>query len=201
MRLIIMGPPGAGKGTQAEALAERIGGAHISTGDIFRANVKEQTELGQTAQRYMDAGEYVPDEVTNGMVKERISQDDAESFILDGYPRTVDQVDRLDAILAELGRPLDVVLALVVDPEELIARLLKRAETSGRADDTEEVIRHRQEVYSAETAPLLQTYSKRGLLREVDGMGDVDEIAERIDRALEAPGVLDAPPPAGTFEA
>jgi adenylate kinase len=186
MRLILMGPPGAGKGTQAEALAEKIGGAHISTGDIFRANVKDQTELGQTAQRYMDAGEYVPDEVTNAMVKDRLSRDDAESFILDGYPRTVDQVETLDAMLADLGRPLDVVLALVVDQEELIGRLLKRAETSGRADDTEEVIRHRQKVYAAETAPLLEVYGERGLLREVDGMGDVDEITQRIDDALGA---------------
>ncbi len=184
MRLIIMGPPGAGKGTQAEALADRIGGAHISTGDIFRANVKDQTELGRTAQRYMDAGEYVPDEVTNEMVKERISRDDADSFILDGYPRTVDQVETLDAMLVELQRPLDVVIALVVDAEELIGRLLKRAETSGRTDDTEEVIRHRQAVYSAETSPLLEVYSSRGLLREVDGMGDIDEIAQRIDDAL-----------------
>jgi adenylate kinase len=195
MRLILMGPPGAGKGTQAEALAEKIGGAHISTGDIFRANVKDQTELGQTAQRYMDAGEYVPDEVTNAMVKDRLSRDDAESFILDGYPRTVDQVETLDAMLADLGRPLDVVLALVVDQEELIGRLLKRAETSGRADDTEEVIRHRQKVYAAETAPLLEVYGERGLLREVDGMGDVDEIARRIASALEsppAPGALGA---------
>jgi adenylate kinase len=185
-RLILMGPPGAGKGTQAVALAERIGAAHISTGDIFRANVKEQTELGRAAQRFMDAGEYVPDEITNDMVRDRISREDADSFILDGYPRTVDQVETLDGMLAELGRPLDVVVALVVDPEELIGRLLKRAETSGRADDTEEVIRHRQEVYSAETAPLLKIYGERGLLREVDGMGDVDEIAQRIDRALEA---------------
>jgi adenylate kinase len=185
-RLVLMGPPGAGKGTQAESLAERIDAAHISTGDIFRANVKEQTELGRTAQRYMDAGEYVPDEVTNAMVRDRISRVDAESFILDGYPRTVDQVETLDTMLAELDRPLDVVLALVVDPEELIGRLLKRAETSGRADDTEEVIRHRQDVYAAETAPLLKIYGERGLLREVDGMGDVDEIAARIDSALEA---------------
>jgi adenylate kinase len=194
-RLVIMGPPGAGKGTQAESLAKRLGAAHISTGDIFRANVKDQTELGQTAQRYMDAGEYVPDEVTNAMVKERLSHDDAESFILDGYPRTVDQVDTLDEMLDDLGRPLDVVLALVVDPEELIARLLKRSETSGRADDTEEVIRHRQEIYSAETAPLVKVYGERGLLREVDGMGDVEEIARRIDSALEAlpaPGAREA---------
>ncbi len=184
MRLVLMGPPGAGKGTQAESLAERIGAAHISTGDIFRANVKDQTELGRTAQRYMDAGEYVPDEVTNAMVKDRLAGDDAESFILDGYPRTTDQVKTLDDMLAELGRPLDVVLALVVDSEELIARLLKRAETSGRTDDTEDVIRHRQEVYTAETSPLLEIYSERGLLREVDGMGEIDEVARRIDDAL-----------------
>jgi adenylate kinase len=185
MRLLIMGPPGAGKGTQAVGLAERIGGAHISTGDIFRANVRDQTELGQTAQRYMDAGEYVPDEVTNAMVKDRLAQDDAkEAFILDGYPRTVDQVAKLDTILAELGQRLDGVIELVVDPEELIQRLLKRAETSGRADDTEDVIRHRQEVYTAETAPLLEVYGSRGLLIEVDGVGDIDEVAKRIDAVL-----------------
>ena len=186
MRLLIMGPPGAGKGTQAVALAERIGGAHVSTGDIFRANVKDQTELGRTAQEYMDAGRYVPDEVTNAMVEDRLAHDDVrDAFILDGYPRTLDQVDTLDAILADLGVQLDGVVSLVVDTEEVIARLLKRAETSGRADDTEDVIRHRQEVYAAETAPLLQVYSERGLLREVDGMGGVDEVAARIDAALE----------------
>ncbi len=185
MRLLIMGPPGAGKGTQAVALAERVGGAHISTGDIFRANVQEQTDLGREAQRYMDAGEYVPDEVTNAMVRDRLAQDDArDAFILDGYPRTLDQVSTLDAILSELGTELDGVVELVVDPEELIARLLKRAETSGRSDDTEEVIRHRQEVYTAETAPLLDVYGQRGLLHKVDGVGDVDEVASRIDAAL-----------------
>jgi adenylate kinase len=187
MRLLIMGPPGAGKGTQAVSLAERIGGAHISTGDIFRANVRDQTELGQAAQRYMDAGEYVPDEVTNAMVKDRLAQDDArEAFILDGYPRTVDQVSTLDGILDELGTKLDGVIELVVDPEELIQRLLKRAETSGRADDTEDVIRHRQEVYTAETAPLLEVYGSRGIVFKVDGMGDVDEVTRRIDAALPA---------------
>jgi len=185
MRLIIMGPPGAGKGTQAVTLAARLGGAHISTGDIFRFNVSEQTELGVSAQRYMDAGEYVPDEITNAMVKDRLAQDDAgEAFILDGYPRTVDQVGTLDGILAEMGTKLDGVLALVVDPEELIQRLLKRAETSGRADDTEAVIRHRQEVYTHETSPLLEVYGSRGLLIEVDGMGDADEVRRRIVDAL-----------------
>lgn len=180
-----MGPPGAGKGTQAVALAERIGGAHISTGDIFRANVRDQTELGRRAQQYMDAGEYVPDEVTNAMVRDRLAQDDArEAFILDGYPRTVDQVATLDGILDSLGTKLDGVIELVVDPEELIQRLLKRAETSGRADDTEDVIRHRQEVYTAETAPLLKVYGERGIVLEVDGMGDVDEVTRRIDAAL-----------------
>lgn len=186
MRLLIMGPPGAGKGTQAVALAERIGGAHISTGDIFRANVRDQTELGRRAQQYMDAGEYVPDEVTNAMVRDRLAQDDArEAFILDGYPRTVDQVATLDGILEGLGTKLDGVIELVVDPEELIQRLLKRAETSGRADDTEDVIRHRQEVYTAETAPLLKVYRERGVVLEVDGMGEMDEVTRRIDAALQ----------------
>ena len=180
-----MGPPGAGKGTQAATLASLIGGAHISTGDIFRANVEQQTELGQAAQRYMDAGEYVPDEITNAMVKDRLTHDDArEAFILDGYPRTVDQVDTLDGILAELGSKLDGVISLVVNPEELIQRLLKRAETSGRADDTEQVIRHRQEVYTNETAPLLAVYRERGLVIEVDGMGGTDEVGQRIVDAL-----------------
>ena len=149
--------------------------------------MQQQTELGKVAQRFMDAGEYVPDEVTNAMVEDRLSQEDArEAFILDGYPRTVDQVDTLDRILDGFGTKLDGVLELVVDPEELIQRLLKRAETSGRADDTEEVIRHRQEVYTAETAPLLEVYGARGLVIEVDGMGNVDEVTRRIDAALPA---------------
>lgn len=184
-RLVIMGPPGAGKGTQATALAARINGAHISTGDIFRANVAQQTELGVLAKRYMDAGEYVPDEVTNAMVKDRLSQPDArESFLLDGYPRTLDQVHTLDGILAELGTRLDGVIALTVDSEELISRLLKRAQDSGRSDDTEDVIRHRQEVYVAETAPLLDVYRERGILAEVDGMGSVEDVEARIAAVL-----------------
>jgi len=185
MRLLIMGPPGAGKGTQAVGLAQRIGGAHISTGDIFRANVSQGTELGVLAKQYMDAGKYVPDEVTNAMVKDRLAQGDArDAFVLDGYPRTLDQVETLDAILADLGSQLDAVVVLTVDHEELIARLLKRAETSGRSDDTEEVIRERQDVYVAETEPLLPVYRDRGLLREVDGMGSIDEVSARIDAVL-----------------
>jgi len=184
-RILIMGPPGAGKGTQAVGLAQRIGGAHISTGDIFRENVANETELGKTAKQYMDAGKYVPDEITNAMVRDRLKQPDAESFVLDGYPRTADQVDELDSILSDMGARLDAVLLLVVsDREELVQRMIKRAETSGRADDTEEVIRHRQDVYNQETAALVPIYRERGLLREVDGIGDIDEIARRIDTAL-----------------
>jgi adenylate kinase len=187
MRLILMGPPGAGKGTQAVGLAERIDGVHISTGDIFRANVAEQTELGKKAQEFMDAGKYVPDEITNAMVRDRLGQADAASFVLDGYPRTADQVDELDDILAGLGAKLDGVISIVVpDREELVQRMIKRAETSGRADDTEEVIRHRQDVYDSETAALVPLYSARGLVHEVDGVGTIDEVAARIGAAVDA---------------
>lgn len=181
-----MGPPGAGKGTQAVGLAERIGGAHISTGDIFRENVANETELGQSAKRYMDAGRYVPDEVTNAMVRSRLAEPDAAAFVLDGYPRTADQVEELDDILDSLGAKLDAVVLLTVpDREELVARMVKRAETSGRADDTEEVIRRRQDVYEAETAALVPIYRERGILHEIDGIGGIDEVAERINTALD----------------
>jgi adenylate kinase len=181
MRLLIMGPPGAGKGTQAVDLAARVGGAHISTGDIFRANVSAGTPLGLEAKKYMDAGQYVPDSVTNNMVRDRLAQDDAQAFVLDGYPRTADQVTELDGILADLGAKLDGVIELVVaDREELVQRMIKRAETSGRADDTEEVIRHRQDVYDQETAALVPIYRERGLLHEVDGIGSIEEVAKRI---------------------
>jgi adenylate kinase len=185
MRVLFMGPPGAGKGTQAALVAEHFGIPQISTGDIFRANAAAGTELGVIAKRYMKAGEYVPDEVTNDMVRARLGEPDArQGFLLDGYPRTVDQVARLDEMLAELGTSLDGVIVLRVDREELIARLLERARTSGRADDTEDVIRYRQEVYAEQTAPLLSLYSERGLVVEVDGHGTVDEVAERIWNAL-----------------
>ena len=187
MRMIFMGPPGAGKGTQAAVVAERFGIPAISTGDIFRANVGEGTPLGLEAKRYMDAGEYVPDSVTNNMVRDRLAQPDAEpGFLLDGYPRTLAQVEELDGMLAASGTALDAVVVLTVDSEELVQRLLKRAETSGRSDDTEEVIRHRQDVYTEQTAPLIDVYRERGLLLEVDGLGEVPEVSERIFAVLDA---------------
>jgi adenylate kinase len=185
MRLILMGPPGAGKGTQAKYVAERFGVPAISTGDIFRANVSQGTELGVEAKRYMDAGEYVPDEVTNLMVRNRIDEDDATpGFLLDGYPRTLAQVDELDGMIKHTGHALDAVVVLTVNSEELIARLLQRAKTEGRADDTEDVIRRRQEVYVEQTEPLIEVYRERGMLIEVDGLGEIDEVTERIFGAL-----------------
>lgn len=189
MRMIFMGPPGAGKGTQASVVAGRFGVPAISTGDIFRANVSEGTPLGLEAKRYMDAGEYVPDSVTNEMVRNRIAEPDAEpGFLLDGYPRTLAQVEELDGMLADAGQALDAVVVLTVDAEELVQRLLKRAETSGRSDDTEDVIRHRQDVYTEQTAPLIDVYRDRGLLLEVDGLGEVDEVSARILAALDGRG-------------
>jgi adenylate kinase len=185
MRVVFMGPPGAGKGTQAVILAGSLGVPHVSTGDLFRANVGGGTPLGLEAKKYMDAGEYVPDSVTNGMVRDRIGQADCVSgFLLDGYPRTVDQVGELDAMLAAQGHALDHVLELTVDTDEVVTRLLERARVSGRSDDTEEVIRRRLEVYAEQTAPLTEVYGSRGLLIRVDGMGEIDEVSARIAAAL-----------------
>jgi adenylate kinase len=186
MRLIIMGPPGAGKGTQAKYIAEHFGIPAISTGDIFRANVADGTPLGKEAQRYMDAGEYVPDEITNSMVRNRIGEPDAEpGFLLDGYPRTVAQVAELDQMIASTGHRLDAAVVLTADADEVVARLLQRAEVEGRADDSEDVIRRRQEVYAEQTAPLIDVYRERGLLVEVDGMGEVADVTRRIFDALD----------------
>lgn len=182
-----MGPPGAGKGTQAVKVAEKLSIPAISTGDIFRANVSEGTPLGIEAKRYMDAGEYVPDEVTNSMVRNRISEPDAAAgFLLDGYPRTLAQVDELDGMLATTGTEIDLVVVLTADQDELVARLLQRAQIEGRADDTEAVIRRRQEVYLEQTEPLLQVYRNRGKLVEVDGMGSVADVTARLFAALPA---------------
>jgi adenylate kinase len=186
MRLILMGPPGAGKGTQAKFVADHFGVPAISTGDIFRANVSEGTPLGVEAKKFMDAGEYVPDEVTNQMVRNRIAEPDADpGFLLDGYPRTLAQVEELDAMIADTGHQLDAVVVITVDQDELVHRLLARAQTEGRADDTEEVIRRRQEIYRAETEPLIAVYKGRGLVHEVDGMGEVEDVTKRIFEALD----------------
>jgi adenylate kinase len=184
--MLIMGPPGAGKGTQASVIADRLGVPAISTGDIFRANVSQGTPLGVQAKRYMDAGEYVPDEVTNDMVRDRLAEPDArDGFLLDGYPRTLAQVDFLDSVLAERDHALERVLELTVDGDEVVDRLLRRALDQGRTDDTEEVVRRRLEVYTEQTAPLLAVYRDRGLLVQVDGLGPVDQVTERALEALE----------------
>ncbi|MGZ5400113.1 MAG: adenylate kinase [Nocardioides sp.] len=186
MRLIMMGPPGAGKGTQAQVVADHFGIPAISTGDIFRANVDRGTPLGVEAKRFMDQGEYVPDEITNKMVRNRIDEPDAvPGFLLDGYPRTLAQVEELDGMIAFTGHNLDAAVVLTVDAEELVQRLLQRAQTEGRADDTEDVIRRRQELYTEQTEPLIEVYRARGLLVELNGMGEVDEVTKRIFAALD----------------
>jgi adenylate kinase len=185
VRLVLFGPPGAGKGTQAVRIAEHYAIPHISTGDIFRANVKGETELGREAKGYMDRGELVPDEVVNSMVADRLGRSDcAGGFLLDGYPRTVPQAETLDGFLADTGSPLDAVISLEVPEDELFQRLLKRAEEEGREDDTPEVVRNRLKVYTAETAPLEAWYRERGVLRSVDGVGSVEEITGRIREVL-----------------
>ena len=191
MRLIIMGAPGAGKGTQDPSIATHYGIQAITTGDIFRANVKQKTPLGLKVEAIMAAGDYVPDELTEQIVADRLDQDDAQSgFLLDGFPRTLHQVGALDDYLAERGHQLDAVLSLTVDTAALIQRLLKRAQIEGRADDSEETIRHRMDVYQQDTSPLIDDYRDRGLLIEVDGDGQIAEVSERIFAALS--GVADA---------
>jgi adenylate kinase len=183
MRLLIMGPPGAGKGTQAAMICEEFGIPHVSTGDLFRLNLSQGTSLGLEAKKYMDAGEYVPDSVTNGMVRERLKDSDTQvGFLLDGYPRTVAQVGELDGMLS--SKPLDRVIELTADTDVVVERLLGRAIDQGRADDTEDVIRRRLEVYEEQTAPLTALYKSRGLLVQVDGLGSVEEVTARISAAL-----------------
>lgn len=192
--LLIVGPPGAGKGTQAVRIAEALGVPAVSTGDIFRQNIKEQTELGQRVTAILDAGEYVPDELTNELVDDRLAQADARAgYLLDGYPRTAGQVAFLDGVNERRGERLDAVVRLVADTDEVVRRLSARAAEQGRSDDTEEVIRHRLEVYERETAPLVATFAERGLVIEVDGIGAVDEVTARILDGLAARGVQGTP--------
>jgi adenylate kinase len=192
-RFLLIGPPGAGKGTQAALLANAYSIPAISTGDIFRANVKNETELGLKVKSIMDRGEYVPDSLTNELIRDRLSHADAEAgFLLDGYPRTNDQVNELDDILSSQHRILDAVILLVADTDELVRRLLKRAQEQDRADDTEDVIRHRQNVYLEQTQPLIEIYSARDLVVEIDGLGQVGEVTERILNALTARGLSPA---------
>lgn len=186
MRLLILGPPGAGKGTQAQRIAQARSIPHISTGDIFRENIKNETPLGLEVKHILDAGGYVTDEITNKIVADRLREPDAaQGFLLDGYPRTTAQVEALDAVLSADGHRLDAVIELAVKEEELVQRLLERARTSGRSDDTEEVIRERQEIYRRETEPLTTIYAQRGLLMTVDGVGTIDEVRDRVLAALD----------------
>ncbi len=189
-RLLLIGTPGAGKGTQAQRLSETFGIPAISTGDIFRHNVKNETELGKQAKAFMDRGEYVPDSLTNDLVRDRLAQADAaDGFLLDGYPRTADQVAELDDILAEKAQHLDAVVMLSADVDEVVRRLLNRAVEQGRTDYTEEVIRHRLDVYEEQTAPLISVYAARDLVITVDGLGEVAEVTNRIVEALAARGI------------
>lgn len=184
-RLVIMGPQGSGKGTQAARVAQALGIPAISTGDIFRANIKGDTELGRLARSYSDRGELVPDEVTNRMVRDRLAREDAaDGFLLDGYPRNAAQVVELDSILAENGAELDGVIELQVAEEELLERLARRAEVEGRSDDTAEAIRRRLAVYHEQTAPLAQAYADRGIHATVVGSGDLDVITSAVLEAV-----------------
>jgi adenylate kinase len=187
MRLLIMGPPGAGKGTQAMRIAEHYGIPAISTGDIFRAMKNADTPLARQVRAIMESGGYVSDEITNEIVQDRLARPDCQGgFLLDGYPRTLQQVRTLDEHLAETGRPLDAVISLLADTDEVVARLLRRAAIDGRSDDNEGTIRVRLQVYAEQTEPLLEVYRSRGLLVEVDGLGEVDEVSERVFAALDA---------------
>lgn len=188
--LLIIGPPGAGKGTQAVRIAERLGVPAISTGDIFRANIKEQTPLGQQVSAILDRGELVPDSLTNDLVADRLQQDDARSgYLLDGYPRTAGQVEFLDSVNAERGEGIDAVIRLLADTDEVVRRLQKRADEQGRSDDNEETIRHRLEVYERETAPLIELFGQRDLIVAVDGLGEIDAVTQRIIDALAERGI------------
>ena len=190
IRILLIGPPGAGKGTQAALLAKHFGIPAISTGDIFRENVRNETPLGLEAKAFMDRGEYVPDTLTNALVRDRLNQDDAAAgFLLDGYPRTIEQVQELDDILEETEAKLDVVVQLTADAEELLRRLSGRAQEQGRSDDTPDVIKRRLDVYEEQTAPLIDIYASRSLVAKVNGLGEIGDVTNRIIEVLDALGL------------
>jgi adenylate kinase len=194
-RLLIVGPPGAGKGTQSARLSSRYSIPAIATGDIFRQNIKDQTPLGVQVKAIVDAGDYVPDSLTNELVTARLLEDDAQGgFLLDGYPRTLEQIAYLRNLLESKGQSLDAVILLNADTDEVVSRLRKRAIEQGRADDTEEAIRHRQDVFARETTPLIPVYRDMGLLIEVDGLGEIDDVSDRIESALAARGIAPSAP-------
>ncbi|MBT2553027.1 adenylate kinase [Arthrobacter sp. ISL-5] len=185
-RLLIIGPPGSGKGTQAHRISKQLGIVEISTGDMFRTHLADRTPLGTEAQKYLDSGDLVPDHLTTAMVRERLQQPDTKNgFLLDGYPRTVSQMDDLGGILEETGDTLDAVLEITADDDEIVRRLLLRAEAEGRSDDTESVIRHRLQLYREETEPVISRYAERGLLVRVDGTADVDHVTAGALKAIE----------------
>ena len=190
-RLLIVGPQGSGKGTQGVRVAEAFGVPVVSTGDIFRANIKGGTELGLKVKAITDAGNLVPDDVTGDIVRDRLSQDDATSagFLLDGYPRNAAQVAYLDSFLAESAAALHAVILLDVPREESLARITERAKVEGRSDDTEEAVAKRLDIYESETAPIVETYEDRGILDRIDGVGSLDDITARIFAALDARGL------------
>jgi len=195
-RLLLIGPPGAGKGTQAARLAETFAIPAISTGDICRSNVKEETQLGRQAKAFMDAGDNVPDSLTNALIRDRLEAEDARpGFLLDGYPRTADQVRELDEFLASHGTALDAVIELVADPDVVVERLRRRAIEQGRSDDDDAVVRHRLEVYREQTAPLVDLYDGRGVLVKIDAIGEVATVTERITAALVNRGIIVEPAP------
>lgn len=184
MKLILFGPPGAGKGTQANFIAEKYNVAHISTGDVLREAVKNQTEVGLHAKSFMDKGELVPDTVVIEIIKQKLSSLENMKFMLDGFPRTVPQAEALDAMLGELGVNLDVVVFLDVDDEEVVQRIMKRQELENRQDDSEDVVRNRLNVYREQTSPLGKFYNNKGILKKINGIGSVDDISERINEVL-----------------
>jgi adenylate kinase len=187
MRLVLLGPPGSGKGTQATRLKDKLGLAHISTGDMLRAEIAAGSELGNQAKAVMDAGNLVSDDILLGMLESRLAQADvAKGFILDGYPRNVAQANALDALLVKIGQPLDAVVQLDVATELLVKRIAGRAAEQGRADDNPDSVRQRLQVYNDQTAPVVDFYEGRGTLARVDGVGELDEVEARIHAAIKA---------------